>query len=51
VGFGILQIASNLGYVLIADIGVDRPLMYAAMAFESLTSAWAPVRSACCCCA
>jgi PAT family beta-lactamase induction signal transducer AmpG len=36
--FGILQIASNLGYVLIADIGVDRPLMYGAMAFESLTS-------------
>lgn len=36
--FGTLQIASNFGYVLIADIGVDRPLMYAAMAFESLTS-------------
>lgn len=36
--FGILQIASNFGYVLIADIGVDRPLMYGAMAFESLTS-------------
>ena len=36
--FGILQIASNLGYVLIADIGVNRPLMYGAMAFESLTS-------------
>ena len=36
--FGILQIASNFGYVLIAEIGVDRPLMYGAMAFESLTS-------------
>lgn len=36
--FGTLQIVSNFGYVLIADIGVDRPLMYAAMAFESLTS-------------
>jgi MFS transporter, PAT family, beta-lactamase induction signal transducer AmpG len=36
--FGILQIVSNLGYVLIADIGVHRPLMYGAMAFESLTS-------------
>ena len=36
--FGILQIASNLGYVLIADVGVNRPLMYGAMAFESLTS-------------
>ncbi len=36
--FGILQIGSNLGYVLIADVGVHRPLMYGAMAFESLTS-------------
>lgn len=36
--FGGLQVASNLGYVLIAIVGVDRPLMYAAMGFESLTS-------------
>lgn len=36
--FGALQIASNLGYVLIAEIGVNRPLMYAAMGFESLTT-------------
>lgn len=36
--FGVLQIASNLGYVLIAEIGVNRPLMYAAMGFESLTT-------------
>jgi PAT family beta-lactamase induction signal transducer AmpG len=36
--FGFLQIASNLGYVLIADVGVNRALMYGAMAFESLTS-------------
>ncbi|MEW6331719.1 MAG: MFS transporter [Pseudomonadota bacterium] len=36
--FGALQIASNLGYVLIAEVGVNRPLMYAAMGFESLTT-------------
>ncbi|BAU50079.1 major facilitator family transporter [Sulfurifustis variabilis] len=36
--FGGLQIASNLGYVLIAMVGVDRPLMYAAMGFESITT-------------
>jgi PAT family beta-lactamase induction signal transducer AmpG len=36
--FGVLQIASNLGYVLIAEVGVNRPLMYAAMGFESLTT-------------
>lgn len=36
--FGALQILSNLGYVLIAAIGANRPLMYAAMGFESLTS-------------
>ncbi|MBI3900400.1 MAG: MFS transporter [Gammaproteobacteria bacterium] len=36
--FGVLQLLSNLGYVLIAMVGVDRPLMYAAMGFESLTS-------------
>ena len=36
--FGLLQIVSNLGYVLIAAVGDNRPLMYAAMGFESLTS-------------
>ncbi|MBI5783494.1 MAG: MFS transporter, partial [Gammaproteobacteria bacterium] len=36
--FGALQIASNFGYVLIAETGVNRPLMYAAMGFESLTT-------------
>ena len=34
--FGLLQIVSNLGYVLVAGAGgVDRPLMYGAMAFET----------------
>lgn len=36
--FGLLQILSNLGYVMIAAVGHNRPLMYAAMGFESLTS-------------
>ena len=36
--FGALQILSNLGYALIAAVGANRPLMYAAMGFESLTS-------------
>jgi PAT family beta-lactamase induction signal transducer AmpG len=36
--FGALQILSNFGYVLIAEIGVNRPLMYGAMGFESLTT-------------
>lgn len=36
--FGFLQIVSNFGYVLIAMVGVHRPLMYAAMGFESLTT-------------
>jgi len=36
--FGGLQVVSNLGYVLIAAVGVHRPLMYGAMGFESLTS-------------
>jgi MFS transporter, PAT family, beta-lactamase induction signal transducer AmpG len=35
---GALQVLSNLGYVLIAIVGVNRPLMYGAMGFESLTS-------------
>ncbi len=36
--FGALQILSNFGYVLIAEVGVHRPLMYGAMGFESLTT-------------
>jgi MFS transporter, PAT family, beta-lactamase induction signal transducer AmpG len=35
--FGSLQIFSNLGYVLLADSGLNRALMYNALAFESLT--------------
>ena len=36
--FGFLQAASNLGYVWIAGLGVDRPAMYLAMAIETLTT-------------
>jgi PAT family beta-lactamase induction signal transducer AmpG len=36
--FGALQIFSNLGYVAVAEVGVNRPLMYAAMGFESFTT-------------
>jgi PAT family beta-lactamase induction signal transducer AmpG len=36
--FGALQILSNFGYVAVAAVGVNRPLMYAAMGFESLTT-------------
>jgi PAT family beta-lactamase induction signal transducer AmpG len=36
--FGALQILSNFGYVLVAQVGVDRPLMYGAMGFEALTT-------------
>jgi PAT family beta-lactamase induction signal transducer AmpG len=32
--FGGLQMLSNLGYALVAQVGVNRPLMYAAQAFE-----------------
>jgi len=32
--FGGLQMLSNLGYALVAQVGVHRPLMYAAQAFE-----------------
>lgn len=35
--FGLLQIFSNLGYVLVASTGVNRPLMYGAVAFETVT--------------
>lgn len=36
--FGALQIISNLGYVAVAVVGLNRPVMYAAMGFESLTT-------------
>jgi PAT family beta-lactamase induction signal transducer AmpG len=36
--FGLLQLFSNIGYVLIAGSPVNRPLMYGATAFETLTS-------------
>jgi MFS transporter, PAT family, beta-lactamase induction signal transducer AmpG len=35
--FGLLQIFSNVGYILLAESGLNRPLMYNALAFESLT--------------
>jgi PAT family beta-lactamase induction signal transducer AmpG len=35
--FGILQIVSNLGYVAVAEVGIHQPLLYAAMALESVT--------------
>ncbi len=38
-GFGVLQVFSNLGYVLVARGPVDRLLMYGATGFESFTSA------------
>jgi len=36
--FGFLQIFSNLGYILVAQTGVNRPLMYGAMTFEMVTT-------------
>ena len=36
--FGLLQIFSNVGYVVLASRPVDVPLMYAATGFEMLTS-------------
>lgn len=36
--FGLLQIFSNLGFVWVSQSEVDRPLMYGAMAFETLTT-------------
>jgi len=36
--FGILQAFANVGYAFLADVGVNRPLMYAAIGFETLTS-------------
>lgn len=35
--FGFLQIFSNIGYILVAEAGVNRPLMYGAMGFETFT--------------
>jgi PAT family beta-lactamase induction signal transducer AmpG len=35
--FGLVQIFSNVGYVLVAGSPVDRTLMYSAMTFESFT--------------
>jgi MFS transporter, PAT family, beta-lactamase induction signal transducer AmpG len=35
--FGVLQIVSNIGYVLVANSAVNLPLMYSAMGFESFT--------------
>jgi MFS transporter, PAT family, beta-lactamase induction signal transducer AmpG len=32
--FGLLQMLSNLGYAAVAHVGTNRPLMYAAQAFE-----------------
>jgi MFS transporter, PAT family, beta-lactamase induction signal transducer AmpG len=38
--FGFLQIFSNIGYALLAQAGgVDRPLFWAAISFETITSA------------
>jgi PAT family beta-lactamase induction signal transducer AmpG len=35
--FGFVQIFSNIGYLLVADAGVNRPLMFGAMGFETFT--------------
>ncbi len=32
--FGFFQLVSNLGYAVVAEVGVNRPVMYAAQAFE-----------------
>lgn len=36
--FGLFQAVSNLGYVAVAEVGVNRPVMYAASAIEASTS-------------
>jgi PAT family beta-lactamase induction signal transducer AmpG len=36
--FGLLQIFSNLGFIFVSQSDVNRPLMYGAMAFETLTT-------------
>jgi PAT family beta-lactamase induction signal transducer AmpG len=35
--FGGLQALSNVGYLILADVGVHRPMLVASMGFESLT--------------
>jgi len=35
--FGFLQIVSNIGYVLVSNSDLNRPLMYGAIGFESFT--------------
>ncbi|MBI3931903.1 MAG: MFS transporter [Acidobacteria bacterium] len=35
---GLLQVFSNLGYAAVAEVGVNRPLMYAAQGFEYATT-------------
>lgn len=35
---GLLQMSSNLGYAVVAEVGPNRAVMYAAQAFEYLTS-------------
>jgi len=35
--FGVLQIVSNVGYILVARSAVNRPLMYGALGFEAFT--------------
>jgi PAT family beta-lactamase induction signal transducer AmpG len=36
--FGFLQIFSNVGYILVAESAVNRPLFYGAMGFETVTT-------------
>jgi PAT family beta-lactamase induction signal transducer AmpG len=36
--FGFVQLVANLGYALVAQVGVNRPVMYAAQAVEYVTS-------------
>jgi PAT family beta-lactamase induction signal transducer AmpG len=36
--FGLLQIFSNIGYILVARSDLNRPLMYGAVSFESFTT-------------
>jgi len=36
--FGLLQIFSNIGFILVSQSEVHRPLMYGAMGFEALTT-------------
>jgi PAT family beta-lactamase induction signal transducer AmpG len=36
--FGFLQLLSNLGYAVVAEVGVNRPVMYAAQGFEHICS-------------